>query len=318
MADKIASFEEYVKRESRKSGSDAIHKKETEKSGSDITPIKEAVRPESDVIIQEVKGNPEPESLPKKEEVKQETMDIQIEDPFMFLSEEEREEYLLHRKKEQEHLSDPKEKRHLTGREAGKTAADQEEKSELSDPKEKRRSVDSEENREQKPTPVSTDVGENRPHIKEITPQAEDDEDDPYADEDFDDDYEKDEEKNGARIERAVKIASVMTGIVILIFIALFLKTRVFDRFFVQQPEEEVVAEIVVPEGFTEKEDTVVVTGASSLNLRSGPGTQSMKITEVAEGTTLKRIAVSDDDSWAFVEYEGQYLYASMKYLTVQ
>ncbi len=250
MADKIASFEEYVKRESRKS---------------------------------------EHVPAPKKEEVKQETMDIQIEDPFLFLSEEEREEYLLHRQKEHGQLPPFEEKR------------------------------DSSDRGGEKPLPVPEKRAEEiKPPVKEMNYPMDDDEDDPYGDEDEEDDYGEDEGRNGARIEGAVKIASVITGLVILIFIALFLKTRVYDRFFVREPDEEVVTQIAIPEGFTEKEDTVVVTGASSLNLRSGPSTQSSKMTEVAEGTTLKRIAVSDDDSWAFVEYEGQYLYASMKYLAVQ
>ena len=82
-------------------------------------------------------------------------------------------------------------------------------------------------------------------------------------------------------------------------------------------PDEETVVVSAIPAGFTEKNDTVTVT-AENLNLRSSPSSESKDtiVTAVSKGTQLKRVAVSSDGSWALVEYEGNQLYASMKYLS--
>ena len=116
-----------------------------------------------------------------------------------------------------------------------------------------------------------------------------------------------------------VRVGSILTGIVILVVIGMVLKVKVFDRYFAPDPDEaasQVVA-VAIPAGYTEKNDTVVVSGASSLNLRSVPSTGSDDsiVAKADEGTELKRIAVSDDGSWALVDYQGQQLYGSMKYL---
>ena len=234
MADKITNFEDYVKSQSKNTG--------------DQTP-------------------------PAKEDAKQETMEtmeiqkIQIEDPFQFLNEKEREEYILHR---QQH-------------DGMAQVADE---------------------RNAKPLPRTEDA-------------RRDDHREDY-DEEYPEDDEESEPHNGPNMERIVRIASVITGIIILVFIGLILKIRVYDVYFAPDPDEAENVTIAIPEGFSPINDTVVVTGATSLNLRSGPGTDSAIITAVADGTELSRIAVSEDESWAFIEYDGQYLYASMKYLEPQ
>ncbi len=260
MADKIASFEDYVKRESR---------------NKDQVPD------------------------PAPEEVRQETMEIQIEDPFQFLNEQEREEYLLRRQKEQQKdLQDEESIR-------------QERRDPVQEP------VREPENapRQEPPKKVARDE---RDYDRERNNARDRD----YGrDRDYDEDYNEIEEAEeaaqlkDARIRRAVRIASALTGIIILAFVGLFLKIMVYDRFFAPNPDNVVNVSVAIPEGYTLTNDIVVVKDAGSLNIRSGPGTDSGIVGTVADGTTLKRIAVSENGSWAFIEYDGQYCYASMKYL---
>ncbi|WP_026651452.1 SH3 domain-containing protein [Butyrivibrio proteoclasticus] len=139
--------------------------------------------------------------------------------------------------------------------------------------------------------------------------------DDDYGD--YQDDYYQDEEpaRGGFNPEHLVRIASIITGLIILICIAFIVKVKVVDKVLAPDPDEQETVVTAIPAGFVEKNDTVTVSGASSLNLRSGPGTDSAIMGKVDEGTQLKRIAVAEDGSWALVEYEGQQVYASMKYL---
>ena len=186
-------------------------------------------------------------------------MNIEIEDPYQFLSAEEREEYIRQRQKEQ------------------------------------------------------------------YEPEDEPDYDEEYdADEEYDGDeeyYEEDEEGDDgdASMKLVVRIASIITGVVILAFIVMLLKVKVYDRYLAPDPDEAPAASVAVaiPAGFVEKNDTVVVTGASTLNIRSVPSSESSEtvVGMVPEGDELKRIAVSEDGSWALVEVDGQQVYASMKYL---
>jgi hypothetical protein len=295
LADKIASFEDYVKKESR---------------------------------------NKDPKPAPAPEEVRQETMDIQIEDPFLFLNEAEREEYLLRRQREQQkdlHGEEPIRQEHRDPIRQENRVPESEYRRE---PEHER---EPEHARREHPEPARGEIHERdrrehsdsvrieQPepaHRHEAPPRpARSDRDDDY-DEDYEDGYDEDEsaqeaaQRKDARIRRAVRIASAMTGILILAFVGFVIKVKVFDRYFGTNPEEVATVAVAIPEGYTQTNDTVVVTGANSLNIRSGPGTSSEKIGMVAEGTPLKRIAVSGDGSWAFIEYEGQYCYASMKYLT--
>ena len=139
-----------------------------------------------------------------------------------------------------------------------------------------------------------------------------------YDEEDYEEEYDEedgeDEERGGITPELLVRIASIITGVFILAMIAFTVKVKVIDKY-LNDPDEQQTEVTALPSGFVEKNDTVTVTGASSLNLRSGPSTDSAKVGTVDEGTQLKRIAVAEDGSWALVEYEGQQVYASMKYL---
>lgn len=208
-----------------------------------------------------------------------EDIDIQIEDPYNFFNEEEREEYFQERQKELQ-----KEK-------------EQEE-------------------------PV-----ERRPERPRREPEPQDEfEEEEYDEEDYDDDepdYEEDseeyeqEQSGGFPIELFIRISSIITGIVILAFLAIVGKVKIYDKYFAKDPDEVQVEAPALPAGYTEKNDTVKVT-AQSLNLRTVASSESDAtiVTAVPEGTELKRIAVSEDEKWALVEYNGTWVYASMKYLT--
>ena len=166
---------------------------------------------------------------------------------------------------------------------------------------------------------------EREEYFKERQKESLEDPEDDYVEEDYEDEYdeedyedaeedEEDEERGGITPELLVRIASIITGVFILVMIAFAVKVKVFDKY-LNDPDEQQTEVTALPTGFVDKNDTVTVSGASSLNLRSGPSTDSAKIGTVDEGTQLKRIAVAEDGSWALVEYEGQQVYASMKYL---
>ena len=207
-----------------------------------------------------------------------EDIDIEIEDPYDFFNEQEREEYFKERQKEQS------------------------------------------ENRQR-----STDAGKEQlegmsrkaDEEKDFYDDCDDNEDIDEEYEDYEEDYEEEEEKGGFPIELFVRISSIISGILILSCIAIVVKVKIFDKYFAPDPDEETVVVSAIPAGFTEKNDTVTVT-AENLNLRSTPSSESKDtiVTAVSKGTQLKRVAVSSDGSWALVEYEGNQLYASMKYLS--
>ncbi len=196
-----------------------------------------------------------------------EDIDIQIEDPYNFFNEEEREEYFRERQKE----------------EAAKKSIE--------------------------------------PAMEEEPEKAAKEQEDFYEDEDDDypedEDYPDDEESGGGfSMELFVRISSIITGIIILAFIAMVAKAKIYDRYFAPDPDNEQTVVAALPAGYVEKNDTVVVT-AEKLNLRSVDNAQSdaTKVASVQKGTELKRVAVSADGSWALVEYNGSQVYASMKYL---
>ena len=156
---------------------------------------------------------------------------------------------------------------------------------------------------------------EERPRPRREEPRYEEPEDydDDYDDEDYDD-----EGDGGVNMDLVVRIASIVTGVIILLFIAFAVKVKVIDKMFPKDPDEvttEVTA-LALPEGFIEKNDTVMVTGAQLLNLRSGPDTSSTPLGLLPEGAEVKRIAVNQEGTWALVEVDGEQYYASMKYLT--
>lgn len=152
------------------------------------------------------------------------------------------------------------------------------------------------------------------PRIEERREDPEDEYDEEDYEEEYDEEDGEDEERGGITPELLVRIASIITGVFILAMIAFTVKVKVIDKY-LNDPDEQQTEVTALPSGFVEKNDTVTVSGASSLNLRSGPSTDSAKVGTVDEGTQLKRIAVAEDGSWALVEYEGQQVYASMKYL---
>jgi hypothetical protein len=224
------------------------------------------------------------------EPVSQDTMNIEIEDPYQFLSADEREEYIRQRQKEQ-----------------GESA-----------PKEQERDRE-----EERPRPEERRKRPSEPRRRPPREQYEPEDDQDY-DEEYDCDeeyYEEDEDGDDgdASMKLVVRIASIITGVVILAFIVMLLKVKVYDRYLAPDPDEAPAASVAVaiPAGFVEKNDTVVVTGASTLNIRSVPSSASSEtvVGMVPEGDELKRIAVSEDGSWALVEVDGQQVYASMKYL---
>ena len=191
-----------------------------------------------------------------KKKGNEEDIDIQIEDPYNFFNEQEREEYFRERQKEIQH------------------------------------------------NPSDDEPREDEP----VTDEDTYDEDEEYEEEDTAD--------NSFPIEFFIRISSIITGIVILAFLAIVVKVKVFDRYFAKDPDEIQTEAPALPAGYTEKNDTVKVT-AKSLNLRTVASSESDAtiVTAVPEGTELKRIAVSEDGKWALVEYNGTWVYASMKYL---
>ena len=273
MSDKIANFEDYVKRDASNEHKEAEEQVKPSATSSDVT--------EKETFAS------------SKEPVSQETMEIEIEDPYQFLNADEREEYIRQRQKDQE-----EQQRKESVRRAAEDSA----------PK--------------KPEPRREEVSprSEREPVREKGRRRQYEEPDEEYDEEYDDEeYQDEDDQGGVDMNLVVRVGSILTGIVILVVIGMVLKVKVFDRYFAPDPDEatsQVVA-IAIPAGYTEKNDTVVVSGASSLNLRSVPSTGSDDsiVAKADEGTELKRIAVSDDGSWALVDYQGQQLYGFMKYL---
>ncbi len=218
-----------------------------------------------------------------------EEINIQIEDPCDFLNEAEREEYFKERQKKAEEAP---------------SASDKEDEKPAPEPK----------------------MG----HSKEYDSKAEDkyrdsadDDDEEDYDDDYDDEYGDEEEessdqeaKGGFPIEFFIRVSSIITGALILALLAIFAKVKIYDRYFAKDPDEVQAVVAALPAGYIEKNDIVTVT-AKSLNLRTVDNSDSSStvVTSVSEGTTLNRIAVNADGTWALVDYNGAQVYASMKYL---
>ena len=127
-------------------------------------------------------------------------MDIRIEDPENFFNEEEREEYIHERQKEKNRPA----------------------REERPAPKPERRE---EPRRIERPEP---------PMRREDLRREEPDED--YED-DYDEEYEE-EEEGGINMDLVVRIASIITGVIILAFIAFAVKVKVIDKYFAKDPDE--------------------------------------------------------------------------------
>ena len=209
---------------------------------------------------------------------------IEIEDPYSFFTAEEREEFLREQAKRESLAHSRNEK------------------------------DDSDESKED----YENDVIEDDEEVDEDYDDENEDEDDEYYedDEEEEDDEEDDDEGISISPEFLVRVASIITGVFILAMIAFVVKVKVIDRF-IGDPDTQQTAVAALPAGYNETNDTVVVT-AQSLNLRTVPSTESDSYiaAKVSNGTSLKRIAVSNDGNWALVEYNGQQLYGSMKYLS--
>ncbi len=209
---------------------------------------------------------------------------IEIEDPYSFFTAEEREEFLREQAKRESLVHSRNEK------------------------------DDSDESKED----YENDVIEDDEEVDEDYDDENEDEDDEYYedDEEEEDDEEDDDEGTSISPEFLVRVASIITGVFILAMIAFVVKVKVIDRF-IGDPDTQQTTVAALPAGYNETNDTVVVT-AQSLNLRTVPSTESDSYiaAKVSNGTSLKRIAVSNDGNWALVEYNGQQLYGSMKYLS--
>ena len=222
-------------------------------------------------------------------------MDIQIEDPFNFLSPSERDEYLKAQNKAKE---------------------EQQAKATIEEPqpKENVQNVVAQEQAAYNNAPIyqQSNVDDSNRYEDDY------DDDEDYEDEDYDDDYDDRRPRKKVNPEKIVRIASIVTGILILILIASILKANVFDKIFGSEEVETEVVSVSLPGGYTATNDTVVAT--ADVNIRSVPSTESSDyiVTAIVKGTELKRLGVSDDGYWAYVEYNGQQLYCSMKYLEVK
>ncbi len=239
-------------------------------------------------------------------------IDIQIEDPMNFFNAEEREEFYQERQKEQE-------REQAQNRPPIQEAAQQYAQPQPQQP------MQSQPQYSQDDYSQSVDNAWNKDLSGNDGRDYEDDYDPDY-DEDYEDGYdegydEEEDSEGGFPIELFVRISSIITGVIILAFLAIVLKVKVYDRYLAPDPDEEqvTISELALPSGYTEKNDTVVVT-AEMLNLRSVDNSSSKDTVmgTVNKGTELKRVAVNADNSWALVEYNGQRLYASMKYLEVK
>ena len=225
------------------------------------------------------------EDYKKRDNVEDTDVDIQIEDPYNFFNEQEREEYFQERQKElarEEKAANKSEELH------------QEEKNKNEAPEHSRPA-------RHRDDPEDTEYDED------------------YEDEEYDEDEDDNELSSGFPIELFIRISSIITGIIILLFLAIVAKVKIYDRYLAPDPDEAAQTVVALPSGYTEKNDTVVVT-AESLNLRSVDNSESNStvVTSVSKGTELKRIAVNEAGTWALVEYDNNRLYASMKYLQIK
>ena len=250
-------------------------------------------------------------------------MDIQIEDPFNFLSPSERDEYLKAQNKAKEEqqakatIEEPQPKENV------QNVVAQEQAAYNNAPIYQQSNVDDQyqvnDNNAFDPR-ADKYQNDNRSRYVDDPNRYEDDYDDDedYEDEDYDDDYDDRRPRKKVNPEKIVRIASIVTGILILILVASILKANVFDKIFGSEEAETEVVSVSLPRGYTATNDTVVAT--ADVNIRSVPSTESSDyiVTAIVKGTELKRLGVSDDGYWAYVEYNGQQLYCSMKYLEVK
>ena len=225
----------------------------------------------------------------------QEINSIEIQDPLDFLSANEREEYYR-----TQHEAMDREREQID-RESEDFYLDDEPKEEAR-PKEEKRTKP-----EKRPARREEEPVRQRRENKRAKPRPEDEE---WFDED---------EGDGVNPYVVVRIASVLTGIFILIILGMLFKVKIYDNYLKPDPDE-ITGEVATGQidGYTYTNDKVTTT--ADLNLRNTPSTASddFIVLKVPTGTVLDRIAVSEDGTWAQVEYDNKVLYCVMKYLSVE
>ncbi|MCR5101759.1 MAG: SH3 domain-containing protein [Butyrivibrio sp.] len=126
--------------------------------------------------------------------------------------------------------------------------------------------------------------------------------------------YEDDEEDY--KIEKYIRIASFITGLIILVLIVLIAKKKIIDPIFATDPDEQVTTQVGEIAGFVEASGTVVTNTKS--NLRTIPSTDndSFIAVTVDSGMELTRTGISEDGEWTKVEYNGETLYIATRLIT--
>ncbi len=269
-----------------------------------------------------------------------EEIDIEIQDPLDFLSAEEREEYYRTQHeamdRERESLSEDSDEFYLDEdfeveyeepvREPERPRAESSKRESARERSESRDREPAPSKKERRPEPKKEKKRPEPPKKEKRRPEPKKEKQEfirkkhrkEVERRDTEDDY--DDEENEFLPLLIVRISSIITGIVILVLIGMILKNKVYDKYFVPDPDEETTTETVVGElaGYTKTGDKIVTT--ADLNLRNTPSTASddFIVVQVPQGTVLDRVAVSDDGEWAQIQYEGQLLFCVMKYAQVQ
>ena len=118
-------------------------------------------------------------------------------------------------------------------------------------------------------------------------------------------------EKNSP--EKLIRIASSITGILILVLLVFIIKVRVIDPFMAGRDDSDgsEFASTVVSGG----EQVVTLSG---LNLRSSPEATGKDniVATVSAGTTLTR--TGEENGWSEIDYNGRTLYCASKFLQAQ
>lgn len=140
------------------------------------------------------------------------------------------------------------------------------------------------------------------------------------------------EEEHEDTIEKIVRIASIVTGSIILLLL-LVIGAALIRNYFADRAEENQIAADadgseapvaeeeggdaapVEAEGFTAMNDTVTTT--TDLRLRSTPDSSGDGniVATATRGTELKRTGINETIGWSQVEYDGQTLYCATRYL---
>ena len=141
----------------------------------------------------------------------------------------------------------------------------------------------------------------------------------------------REEREKELRNERIVRIASIVTGTLILIALLVIGASYVKSYFDDRAEEDQIAADAdgsvlpeeeedgggasALPEGFTAMNDTVKTT--TDLRLRSTPDSSvdNNIVTTATKGSELKRTGINDAIGWSQVNYNGQTLYCASKYL---